>query len=50
MGGPLDQEPHHILHSGVRRLKGVVFDIKSHEVPRAGHEGHVAEPQGGPGK
>jgi hypothetical protein len=38
-GGPLDQEPHRLSRiRGVRRLKGVVFDFTSSEVPRAGHE------------
>jgi hypothetical protein len=37
-GGPLDQEPHLLLRSGVQRLKGVIFDFTSSEVPRAGHE------------
>jgi hypothetical protein len=35
MGGPLDQEPHRLSHSGVQRLKEVIFDFRSSEVPRA---------------
>jgi hypothetical protein len=50
MGGPLDQNPSPIMHSGVWRLRGVTFNIRSHEVPKARHEGHVEEPQSGPGK
>jgi hypothetical protein len=34
-GGPLDQEPHRLSHiQGVWRLRGVTFNIRSHEVPR----------------
>jgi hypothetical protein len=37
--------------SGVQEVEGVVFDCRSREVLRAeAREGHVAEPQGGPGK
>jgi hypothetical protein len=40
-----------IAYHAFGRLKGVVFDFMSSEVPRAeARRKHVAEPQGGPGK
>jgi hypothetical protein len=40
MGGLLDQSLIvRIAHLEVRRLRGPLLDIRSHEVPKAGHEG-----------
>jgi hypothetical protein len=50
MGGPLDQEPHRISRLGGSEVKGVTFDCKGHEVPRAKvRRGHEAELHSGPG-